>query len=46
VIRFNSGRENENVKHPLELVLEINRLLAPEYAESLIRLHENSYLAS
>lgn len=44
VVKINSGRPNENVKHPVDLIMDINELLSPEYAEALLRLHDNSYL--
>lgn len=44
VVKMNSGRANENVKHPLKLVAAINRMLTPRYAERLLQLHANSNL--
>ena len=45
VVKRNAGRLNENVKHPLDLIAAVNRLLAPEHATALLTLHANSTLA-
>jgi hypothetical protein len=42
VSKLNSGKLNFNVKHPLELIDRINRLLAPDVAPMLLALHLNS----
>jgi hypothetical protein len=42
VYKQNAGAAQENVKHPAELIMQANRLLLPEFAESLIQLHGNS----
>ena len=44
VFKKNAGVEQENVKHPKELVIKINELVAPAYAEKLIVTAENSEL--
>jgi hypothetical protein len=44
VFKNNAGAEQENVKHPLSLVSEINRLVCPEFADALLLTHENSEL--
>jgi len=45
VIKLNSGKGNENIKHSRELIHDINRLLVPAYADALLQLHSNSSLA-
>lgn len=42
VFKMNAGKSNENVKHDLALIREINDLLYPEYAQALIDTHLNS----
>ncbi len=42
--KMNAGKLNENVKHPSQLILRLNRFLAPNYAEDLLTLHANSSL--
>jgi hypothetical protein len=45
VYKQNAGAAQENVKHPTELVMQVNQLIMPEFAEPLIRLHGNSDIA-
>ena len=45
VYKQNAGAAQENVKHPTELVMRVNQLIIPEFAEPLIRLHGNSDIA-
>jgi hypothetical protein len=42
VYKQNAGSAQENVKHPLSLVANLNDLVLPEYAGILIELHGNS----
>jgi hypothetical protein len=42
VYKQNAGAAQENVKHPVELLARLNRLVSPEYAERLLLTHENS----
>lgn len=45
VVKLNSGRNNENVKHPTELIDKVNKLLyVPEVAETLLKNHSNNSL--
>lgn len=44
VVKKNAGKNNENVKHSIDLIYEINQKLFPQYASALIRLHNNSDL--
>lgn len=44
VVKMNAGKANENVKHDLALIAQLNTLLYPEYAEALIATHRNSVL--
>ena len=45
VYKNNAGASRENVKHNSELILEVNRLVKPDWAEKLILVHENSEFA-
>ncbi len=45
VYKLNAGSAQENVKHPLELVMKLNSAVMPEYAERLLSTHENSEFA-
>jgi hypothetical protein len=45
VYKQNGGAAQENVKHPLELVVRINHLVLPGYSELLLATHGNSELA-
>ena len=42
VYKQNAGSAQENVKHSMELILELNLQVLPEYATQLIELHQNS----
>lgn len=44
VVKNNAGAEQENVKHPLGLVAELNQIVMPKYADSLLLTHHNSEL--
>jgi hypothetical protein len=44
VYKLNAGSAQENVKHPIDLIEELNRLVSPEFANLLIQLHRNSDL--
>ena len=44
VYKMNAGAQQENVKHPLELIAQLNDLVMPAYASKLIRTHLNSEL--
>ena len=44
VFKKNAGEDQENVKHPKELLIKINEQVIPEYAEKLIVTAENSEL--
>jgi hypothetical protein len=45
VFKLNAGATQENVKHPLNLVMKLNMAVAPQYAERLLITHENSEFA-
>jgi hypothetical protein len=45
VYKQNAGAAQENVKHPRELMIRVNKSVIPEYADLLITLHENSELS-
>ncbi|QWC15827.1 SAM-dependent methyltransferase [Cellulomonas dongxiuzhuiae] len=45
VYKMNAGAAQENVKHPLALVAQINRLIVPDYADRLLLTHENTEFA-
>ena len=45
VYKLNAGARQENVKHPLDLILRLNDLVAPDYAHQLLLTHENSEFA-
>jgi hypothetical protein len=45
VYKKNAGVMQENVKHDMSLISEVNHSVAPRYAEKLILAHENSDLA-
>lgn len=42
VIKRNAGADQENVKHPKELVQRLNKLVRPDYQRQLLVTHENS----
>src|SRR3989339_79235 len=44
VTKRNAGKDNENVKHDQSLIAEINRFLFPDFANSLLLLHNNSVI--
>ena len=44
VTKLNSGRLNENVKHPKSLMEKINVLVTPRFVPPLIRTHNSSFL--
>ncbi len=46
VYKQNAGAAQENVKHPKELIIKVNRAVIPEYADLLISLHENSEISN
>jgi hypothetical protein len=45
VFKQNAGAAQENVKHPLALVLRLNKHVIPEFADILITTHNNSDFA-
>lgn len=45
VYKQNAGAAQENVKHPLTLVSQLNRHVIPEFADILITTHSNSDFA-
>lgn len=44
VCKMNAGKPNENVKHEISLLAQINESICADYAEALLRTHSNSYL--
>lgn len=46
VYKMNAGASQENVKHPVELLNRLNRIVKPDHADLLISLHQNSELKS
>jgi hypothetical protein len=46
VYKQNAGAAQENVKHPKELMIRLNKVVIPDYANLLITLHENSELTN
>lgn len=46
VFKRNSGKNNENVKHPLALVERLNNFVAPDHATRLIEIHSNTLVAA
>lgn len=44
VVKRNAGKDNENVKHDLSLIKEINNKLFPRFANALGILHNNSVI--
>lgn len=46
VYKQNAGAAQENVKHPKELLIKLNKAVIPEYADLLISLHENSEISN
>ncbi len=44
VFKNNAGAQQENVKHSLSLVAELNEVVQPKYARSLLLTHDNSEL--
>jgi hypothetical protein len=45
VYKKNAGAMQENVKHDMSLIAEINHVVIPRYANKLLLTHENSDLA-
>jgi hypothetical protein len=45
VFKQNAGAAQENVKHPKELMIRLNKAVIPEYADLLLTLHENSEIS-
>lgn len=45
VVKMNAGKPNENVKHPLGLVGELNQFFFAGYEEELLKSHANSAFA-
>lgn len=45
VFKQNAGALQENVKHPKELIHKLNKLIVPDYADKLLKLHGNSDVA-
>jgi hypothetical protein len=45
VFKQNAGALQENVKHPKELINKLNKLIVPDYADKLLKLHGNSDVA-
>ncbi len=46
VYKQNAGAAQENVKHPKDLMIRLNKSVIPDYADLLIALHENSELSN
>jgi hypothetical protein len=46
VYKQNAGAAQENVKHPKDLMIRLNKAVIPDYADLLITLHENSELSN
>ncbi len=46
VYKQNAGAAQENVKHPKDLMIRVNKSVIPDYADLLITLHENSELSN
>jgi len=44
VVKRNAGKDNENVKHDLSLINEINKKIFPRFASALEALHSNSVI--
>ena len=44
VYKLNAGAQQENVKHPPELIQRLNEAVIPKYADRLIKTHQNSDL--
>ena len=42
VYKQNAGAAQENVKHPMDLIDKLNRIVIPKSADLLITLHQNS----
>ncbi len=45
VYKQNAGAAQENVKHSKDLMMRVNNLIIPDYADLLMTLHENSDLS-
>lgn len=45
VYKKNAGKMIENVKHPLELIKKVNRLVCPNYDTELAETHSNSSIS-
>ena len=45
VVKRNAGKDNENVKHPPELIRELDSYITPYFADMLEETHSNSVLA-
>lgn len=46
VYKQNAGAAQENVKHPKDLMIRVNKAVVPDFADLLITLHENSELSN
>ncbi len=46
VYKQNAGAAQENVKHPKDLIIRVNNIVIPEFADLLLTLHENSELSN
>jgi hypothetical protein len=46
VYKQNAGAAQENVKHPKDLMIRVNKAVIPDYADLLITLHDNSELSN
>jgi hypothetical protein len=46
VVKQNAGRANENVKHPWPLLRQLNRAVAPDFADELMAVHANSHVTA
>jgi hypothetical protein len=44
VVKKNAGKDNENVKHPPDLIKELNTYLTPKYVTELAWVHNNSVI--
>ncbi len=46
VYKNNAGAAQENVKHSIDTLNDLNRLVCPTYASDLILLHKNSDISN
>lgn len=44
VFKMNAGKANENVKHPMGLIHDLNKHIRAEYATALLDTHKNSHV--